>query len=344
MFVDDANTDATSDSRAAAWPAVSVVIPAHNEASSLADAVETVLDQDYPGEFDVTVAVAPSRDGTEHVAAWLASSHDRVRVVANPRGLTAAGLNQAVATSTGEVVVRVDGHARLSPGYIRRAVELLQETGADNVGGIQEAVGATPFEQAVAAAMTSRFGTGDAKFHYGGKPGPTDTVYLGVFRRDVLVRLGGFDESLIRNQDYELNWRIRDAGGVVYFHPDLRVQYRPRGSLRALSRQYFQYGRWKRVVVRRHPRSFRLRQAVPPLALMTLAASAVLGVLVSPWWWAMPGAYAAAVLVASLTAARGAIRTAGHLMAIFPTMHLAWGAGFLFGRRSTRRPSPPLED
>ena len=138
--------------------------------------------------------MAPSTDGTEAVAAELAAEHDDVTVVANPAGTTPAGLNAAIRATTGDVVVRVDGHAELSPGYIRRAVETLRRTGAANVGGIQRAVGTTPFEQAVADAMSSPFGTGDATFHYGGDEGPTDTVYLGVFDRAAIEAVGLFDE------------------------------------------------------------------------------------------------------------------------------------------------------
>ncbi len=172
------------------WPAVAVVMPVRNEAADLRRAVAAVRAQEYPGALQICVAVAPSEDDTATVAAELAAAHDDVIVVANPAGTTPAGLNAAIAATTGDVVVRVDGHAELSPGYLRRAVETLQRTGAVNVGGIQHAVGTTPFERAVADAMTSRFGTGDATFHYGGAEGPTDTVYLGVFDRAALEAAG----------------------------------------------------------------------------------------------------------------------------------------------------------
>ena len=203
------------------WPDVAVVMPVRNEATDLRDAVAAVLAQEYPGTVQICLAVAPSTDGTEAVAAELAAEHDDVIVVDNPAGTTPAGLNAAIRATTGDVVVRVDGHAELSPGYIRRAVETLRRTGAANVGGVQRAVGTTPFEEAVADAMTSRFGTGDATFHYGGAEGPTDTVYLGVFDRAAIERVGLYDERLVRNQDYELNIRLRQAGGVVWFDPEL---------------------------------------------------------------------------------------------------------------------------
>ena len=149
-------------------------------------------------------------------------------------------------------MVRVDGHALFPSDYVRTAVEVLTETGADNVGGVMAAEGSTPFEQAVARAMTSWLGVGSARFHTGGEAGEADTVYLGVFRRAALERVGGYDESFLRAQDWEMNLRIRRSGGLVWFTPRLRVAYRPRADVRALARQYRDYGRWRRVVMRRH--------------------------------------------------------------------------------------------
>ncbi len=162
---------------------------------------------------------------------------------------------------SGSIIARVDAHCVLPPGYLARALETLDRTGAANVGGVQHAVGSGTVGRAVAAAMTSRFGVGDARFHYGGDEGPADTAYLGVFDAAVLRSVGGYDESLVRNQDYELNWRLRDAGHLVWFDPGLVVRYHPRERLAALARQYFDYGRWKREMLRRNPRSLRASPA-----------------------------------------------------------------------------------
>ena len=317
------------------WPDVAIVMPVRNEAPDLRRAVAAVRSQDYPGSVKLCLAVAPSTDGTEAVAAGLAAEHADVRVVANPAGTTPAGLNAAIRATSGDVVVRVDGHAELSPGYIRRAVETMRRTGAVNVGGIQRAVGVTPFERAVAAAMTSRFGTGDAVFHYGGEGGQTDTVYLGVFDRSAVEAVGGFDETLDRNQDYELNIRLREAGGTVWFDPALWVRYRPRGSLGALARQYFDYGRWKREVVRRHPRSLRWRQAAPPALVAAIAGSLAVAVFRRAVL-AVPAAYLGSVIAAAIATGRST-RETGRLVLIFPTMHLSWGVGFLAGPIATDR-------
>ena len=321
------------------WPSVSVVIPARDSARDLERCLAAVRSQDYPGTVDVVIAVGPSTDGTERVAADIAAEDHRVKLVPNPSGSTPAALNAAIKASSGEIVARVDGHSEIPPGYLREAVHTLERTGADNVGGVQAAAGETVFEQAVACAMTSRFGVGNSLFHYGGPPGPTDTVYLGVFRRAALERVGGFDETLIRNQDYELNWRIRDTGGVVWFDPQLRVRYRPRSTFRGLAKQYFEYGQWKREVLRRHPRSVRARQLVPPAAVVANAAGLAVG-LVSRrrrWALAVPGVYGAAALAASAIAGRGQPPAViARLPAVFAVMHHTWGAGFLVSFRLRR--------
>jgi glycosyltransferase involved in cell wall biosynthesis len=272
-----------------------------------------------------------SDDGTRDILDRLAAGDPRIRYVDNPTRRTPNGLNLAIAASRGDVIVRCDGHAELPPRYIGRAVELLAETGAVNVGGVQHAEGVGWLQRAIAFAMSSPIGVGDARFHYGGEAGPVDTVYLGVFRRDALVAAGLFDETLTRNQDYELNIRLRDNGGVVWFDPTLRVTYRPRQTLGGLWRQYFQYGQWKRRVIRMHPGSTRLRQLVPPLFVVALVVSLV--VAFTPWRLlgaVVPGLY---VAVLSLGTLRQLVKTHDSAALGFPaaiaTMHIAWALGFL---------------
>ncbi len=253
-------------------------MPVLNEERHLREAVEGVLAQEYPGDLELVLALGPSTDGTDAIAAELVDEHaGRVRSVPNPAGATPSALNAAVAATKHDIVVRVDGHALFPADYVRTAVEVLTETGADNVGGVMAAEGTTPFEQAVACAMTSRLGVGSARFHTGGEAGPADTVYLGVFRREALERVGGYDETFLRAQDWEMNLRIRRSGGLVWFTPRLRVSYRPRGSVRALGRQYFDYGRWRRVVMRRHEDSVSVRYLAPPVALVAVAAGTLVG-------------------------------------------------------------------
>jgi len=327
-------------------PSVSVVMPVVNEEKHLRASVQRVLAQDYAGPFDVTLAVGPSKDHTDEVARALAEEFPQVRVVSNPSGSTPAGLNAAINASSGEIVVRVDGHAMIPADYVTCAVEVLTRTGADNVGGVMAAEGTGEFERAVAAAMTSRFGVGDASFHVGGVEGPALTVYLGCFRRSALERVGGYDDSMERAQDWELNLRIRESGGVVYFTPRLHVTYRPRHSLSALSRQYHDYGRWRREVARRHPSTLSLRYLAAPVTVATIGvglAVSVVGLLSSRpnlvgVGFAPAAVYAGGNAIASMVTGfrTGEGRVAMRLPAVFATMHGAWGLGFLRGGAGTK--------
>ena len=329
------------------WPPLSVVMPVLDEEQHLADSVAAVLTQDYPGAVEVVVALGPSQDRTDEVAARLVASDERIRTVANPSGRTPAGLNAAIAAARHDVLVRVDGHGVLSPGYLRRAVEVLRDTGAANVGGVMINEGTEPLQRAVARAMSSAFGMGAAPYRVGGEAGPADSVYLGVFRRDALEALGGYDETLVRAQDWELNYRIRKSGQLVWFDPRLQVTYRPRSSLRALGTQFYRTGVWRSEVVRRHPETASPRFLAPPAAVVGLLAGTAAGVgaalggpRVLRLGWLAPGTYAVAVVVASAATGRGLQpRAAAWLPAVYPTMHLAWGAGFLRGvaTRATSR-------
>jgi succinoglycan biosynthesis protein ExoA len=320
-------------------PGVSVVLPVRNEEQHLRAAVERVLAQRYDGPFEVVLAVGPSEDATARIAAEIAASDPRVHVVDNPSGRTAAGLNLAIAASSHGYLVRVDGHAEIAEDYVARCVDLLRETGAANVGGMMVPVGRTPFEQAVARAMSSPLGIGAERFHTGGHAGPAPTVYLGAFRRDAVEAVGGFDEEYIRAQDWELNYRLRAAGEVVWFDPGLGVDYRPRGSVRALARQFHITGRWRREVVRRHRETANLRYLAPPAAVVGCAAgtvAAAVGAAVGPRWLlagaVLPVGYLGLVSAGSLVVGRGMpTRARAWLPVVLATMHLTWGAGFLRG-------------
>jgi glycosyltransferase involved in cell wall biosynthesis len=315
------------------WPDVDVVMPIRNEAAHLADAVGAVRAQDYPGVVRIYLGVGPSDDGTERIAAELAALDDRIVVVDNPGGSTPCALNLAIDCGSAPVVVRVDGHSQLSVGYIRRAVETMRRTGAVNVGGLQVPVATTPFEETVAAATTSWLGTGGPSYRVGGVAGPVDTVFLGVFDREAIERVGLFDERLVRNQDYELNIRLREAGGVVWFDPELSVGYRPRSSWRALAKQYFEYGRWKAVVVRMHPESAKPRQLVPPVVVTVVAVTTGLGLFWRRRLLTLPATYAAVLLGASRRASHPVLQAA-----VIGVIHVTWSVGVIVGAvRSTGR-------
>ena len=313
------------------------VLAVRNEEADLAATVESIRAQ-VGGAGPLAIAVAPSDDDTWVVAQALAATDPQIAVVSNPEGWVSHGLNRAIAATDEEFVVRVDGHCTLPPDYTSLALEALDRTNADVVGGVQSAVGGPGTQEAVAVAMSSRLGVGNSRFHYGGAEGPSDTVYLGVFLRSGLERVGGFDETLLRNQDYELNWRIRDTGGTVWFVPSMVVTYRPRPSFGALASQYRQYGTWKREMLRRHPRSTKLRQLVAPVMVLGVTATAAFALWAEDVRWLVPAAgYAVAVTVGGLNAGRStSMKSRVRVPAALAVMHWAWGLGFLFGR-----PTPP---
>ena len=313
-------------------------MPVLNEERHLHSSVQHILEQEYPGELEVVIALAPSQDRTDEVAAELTAADSRVRTVANPTGRTPAGLNAAIAASRHPVIVRVDGHGMLSPHYIATAVRLLEETGAANVGGVMHAEGENAWEHAVAAAMTSKIGVGNAAFHTGGQAGEAETVYLGVFRREVLEQQEGYNEEFIRAQDWELNFRIREAGGLVWFSPELRVSYRPRPSVRELAKQYRNYGRWRHVVSRYHAGSINLRYLAPPAAVCAIAAGVLVGAVLTPWGFVVPAGYLAAVVAGSLPAGRGlSFGARARIPLALATMHMSWGWGFLTSPKKLAR-------
>jgi glycosyltransferase involved in cell wall biosynthesis len=308
-------------------PFVSVILPILNEENFLEDAVSSILAQDYSGKFEIVLAVAPSQDRTREIADELQRQNSTIVVVGNPSGRTAAGLNAALQISRGEVIVRLDGHAQLPLDYISNAVATLASTGAVNVGGVMAAEGITEFEKSVAGAMRSPLGVGASRFHTGGSPGEVDTVYLGVFLRSALIEINGFDERFTRAQDWELNYRLRKNGGKIFFDPRLHVTYRPRSTVRALAKQYFEYGRWRRVVSRRHEGTINLRYLAPPVALLGFLSSLILG-FIHPLFFLPASIYLLFVLAASISIARSLLQYI-YLLAVIPTMHFAWGAGFI---------------
>jgi glycosyltransferase involved in cell wall biosynthesis len=309
-------------------PAISVILPVLNEESHLEGAVRSVLSQDYRGPLEIILALGPSRDRTNEIATKLASQDNRVKLLDSPTGKTAAGLNLALTASKSPVIVRVDGHAQIPKNYISLIVEILNKTGAVNVGGVMAAVGTTAFERAVAGAMRSPLGVGASRFHTGGEAGEVDTVYLGAFRREALLAIGGFDERFTRAQDWELNFRLRENGGVIYFDPRLQVTYRPRSSVGALAKQYFEYGRWRRVVSRRHSGTINFRYLAPPFALIGFSSSLVFGIVFSSIFFIPALIYLFFVVLASLKISTS-IGECLLLLLVIPTMHFAWGAGFI---------------
>lgn len=341
------------------WPYVSVVIPAYNCAAHIRGCLESVSAQTYQGQMDVTIALAPSTDDTQQILSDIVvqTRHTRtpIFVVDNPNGTTSAGLNTAIENSSGEIVVRVDAQSRIPAGYVEQAVATIMKSGAANVGGVQRPTASADrgVAASIAAALASPLGGGPASYRQQTaricdnkaaaktitatetiKAGPVDTVYLGVFKRDALLEVGGFDESLERNQDYELNWRLRKAGYIVWLDPELVVDYIPRSNFSDLATQYFRYGAWKRTMLLRNPRSLRLRQLVPVVLLAALMCSACDLLRGKPRGAVIPVIYAAACLVATSRMRSTLARRQDCVMSAVAcaVIHISWATGFLVGK------------
>lgn len=310
-------------------PSVGVVIPARNDAKGLPRAVATVLAQAGVHVDVITVAVGPSSDETEDVAAQLAREHGVVQVIANPSGRTPEALNLAIEATDADVIARVDARSQLPSDYLANALETMTDTGAGNVGAIQRPVGDTTTQRGIAAAMASRFGTGGAAYRGTTERKQVDTAWLGVFRRDALVAVGGYDESFTRNQDAELNLRLNAQGHEVWVDPRMVVDYRGRSSLRQLSSQYWQYGWWRQLTVRKHPGSLRGRQALPAAGVAGIVVLAGMGAFWSRRWFLPIAGYGGALIAIGLSQGTGGLRERLTMSGALATMHVSWGAGFL---------------
>jgi glycosyltransferase involved in cell wall biosynthesis len=312
---------------------VTVVMPVRNEAAHIASTLDSVLDQAFSQARTMIVVVdGRSSDGTRDIVAARAATDRRIMLLDNPRQTTSSSLNLAIARSDSDVVIRVDGHCRLARDYIQRCVEALERTLAGNAGGLMRPAGVGLIGRTIGLALTSRFGVGDSRFHYLEKEGFVDSVYLGAFRREVLEEVGGYDEGLIANEDFELNHRIRGAGYGVLLCPDIVSVYFPRESLTALCRQYYTYGLWKAQVIRKHPGSTQARHVAAPALVLTLTASAVVFVWTRRVAALLPAAiYSIAAAAAGALAARDRLRLAPAISLVFACMHLSWGIGVIRG-------------
>jgi glycosyltransferase involved in cell wall biosynthesis len=307
-----------------------------NEARSVADCLDSVLSQDYPADrMEVLIADGMSNDGTRAILQTYYGRDDRLQRIDNPRGIVSTGLNAAIRAARGDVIVRMDAHTESAPDYVRQCVEVLHETGADNVGGPWVARGRGYLSRAIAAAFQSPFAVGTTRGHNACYEGPVDTVYLGCWPRAVFDRVGFFDEDLVRNQDDEFNLRLTRAGGKVWQSPRIRSWYQPRASLGGLFRQYMQYGYWKVRVIRKHRLPASWLHVVPAIFLLALVALAAAAPFWQPamWGWlGLVGAYMAGVVGASSrTARRGSRSILPVLPFVFGCFHFGYSVGFLLG-------------
>ncbi len=315
------------------WPFVTVTIPMFNEEHYIAACLDSVLANDYPQDrLEVLVVDGRSTDRSRDIVLDYCRRYPFIRLLDNPKRIIPAALNIGIREAKGEIIIRMDAHTFYAPDYIRQCVELLRTSGAANVGGVQRAVGTNYLSQAVAAAMNSPFGVGNAYFRYVEKEMWVDTVYLGAWWKATLEHLGGFREDMVINEDYELNYRIRKMGGKILLSPRIRCWYYVRPSLKALARQYLRYGLWKVRTLVSHPDSLRWRQLAPPALVVALLFSIGILSVNQMVGSIVPMLYLAANLIASTwTASRRGWKYLPLLPVVFATIHLSWGIGFFAG-------------
>ncbi len=317
-------------------PAVSVIVACRNEIDHIQTCLRSILEQEAPeGGFELLVADGLSADGTREILEQLTREDPRMRVIENRGRFASAGLNSAIRSAQGKIIIRMDAHTDYAPDYIKQCVDLLEKTGADNVGGPARTRSGTYLQSAVAAAYHSPFSVGGARFHAVEYEGYVDTVPYGCWRKEAFEQFGYFDDELVRNQDDEHNLRICRSGGKIWQSPSIKSWYRPRGSLAALFNQYMQYGYWKVRVIQKHRLPASWRHLVPGAFLLTLLLLSAGSALCPPARWMLGSlvcAYGLCILAASLlTAARTAWGILPVLPAVFVCYHFGYGYGFLRG-------------
>ena len=326
-------------------PRVTIAMPAYNEERYIEACIASVQAQDYPRHLiEILIADGRSTDRTREIIAALAAADPRIHLVDNPARLQAAGLGQMVKQATGDVIVRMDVHCEYAPDYVRKCVEVLERTGADNVGGSQRARARTAFQRALCAALGSPLGVGGARYRSPDAEGYVDTVFLGAFRRRVFEAVGLWDPGAITNEDAELNQRILDSGGQIYLSREIVVHYFPRDSFKTLARQYYKYGIGRARTLLKLGSFPNLRPALPLL----MVAGGTLLLVVPPLWPLAPAAFATYALATGAEAVRVGARLGPAaiptIWAIFPTLHLSHGIGFAAGLlRYLRNPDWPAE-
>ena len=327
-------------------PLVSIILSIRNESASIGYVLSALLAQDYPANhIEILVVDGMSTDDTPEIVRHFANLHPefRVQLLENPRRIVPIGLNLALRCAQGQVILRVDGHTLIAPDYVRQCVRALQRTQADNVGGKMNAVGRNAFGKAIALATSTPFGVGGARFHYSDREEWVDTVYMGAWSRSIFEKIGLFDEELVRDQDDEFNYRLREQGGRILLSPAIRSEYTPRNTPSALWQQYFQYGLWKVRVMQKHPRQMRLRQFAPPAFVLLLLISLFLLFVPFPSFIIHPSFFIPLVYLLTNLIASTIIVLQTHrpktkfsnfqslLPLVYATMHISYGLGFLTG-------------
>ena len=318
-------------------PLVTVVLPIRNEADFIERCLLSVLDSDYPADcMEIIVVDGMSDDGTREIVERLKARDARIKLLDNPCRVVPHAMNAGIIESRGEIIVRIDGHATVAQNFVRNCVQALQEHAeAWCVAGPVETISETFVGKAIAGAMTSPVGAGNAAYRLGNYEGYVDTVLYPTYWRWVFDKIGMFDEELVRNQDDELNLRVILGGGKIYLTPKIRSAYYARTSLRKLARQYFQYGYWRARTIQKHRRPATLRQIAPLLFVLSWFVLVLASLAWPPAVWALLGfaaLYGLGLLAGVAAVTRRCGIGAGLLSPIlFAILHFAYGIGSLKG-------------
>jgi glycosyltransferase involved in cell wall biosynthesis len=310
-------------------PVVTIAMPCLNEAAFIEACIRGVQTQTFPRDaIEIVVAEGGSTDGTREILERLAREDERIRVIDNPRRIQSAGLNLAIRAARGRIIARMDVHADYAPNYVEKCVEVLERTGADNVGGAARPRAVSATQRAVCAALASPLGFGGAAFRNPEAEGYVDTLFPGAFRREIFDKVGLFDEGAVVNEDAELNQRILQGGGRIYLSREIELYYYPRDSLAGLARQYFRYGQGRARTLLKHRRLRSLRPAVPFLASLALVAMAAFAPLLAA---AAVIAYSIACVIEAWRQARRCRAPLAPTFLAFPVMHSSHALGFAAG-------------
>ena len=321
-------------------PKVSVIVPCYNEQATIRLLLEALHGQTFQrGEMEVVIADGMSQDGTRaEIAAFQRDFPDlEVRVVDNTRQTIPSGLNRAIEASRGGIIVRSDAHSKPHGEYVANSVRALEEGRGENVGGVWEILpgAATWIAKSIAVAAAHPLGVGDALYRHAKHAAYVDTVPFGSFRRELIERVGLFDESLLTNEDYEFNARVRKAGGRIWLDPSIRSIYFARATFLELARQYWRYGYWKWRMLRRYPNTLRWRQALPPLFVSSLAGLGLLSIFFPLMKFILLGELLLYFFICLVAGIQARLRLKKNFLSVglplvIPIMHIAWGSGLLW--------------
>jgi succinoglycan biosynthesis protein ExoA len=325
-------------------PYISIIVPCYNEEATIGSLLEAIRLQSFPiQDIEVIIADGLSTDNTREIITGFRRTHPElfIRIVDNIHRKIPTGLNRAIETSQGEYVVRLDAHSIPDPDYLEKCVQALESGKGENVGGVWIIQPGSDhwISRSIAAAAAHPLAVGDVHYRVGGEAQAVDTVPFGAFRRDLIRKIGPFDENLLTNEDYEFNVRVRKSGGVVWFDPKIRSTYIARSTLRELARQYWRYGYWKAQMIKRYPETLRWRQALPPLFILSCVSLLLLSLVIPIARWLLFVEILFYLLTIFVVGFSTSIkhRNKGYIIGIplaIATMHISWGTAFLWGMLS----------